>query len=329
MNKQESLDIEKLMNGLSEKERLEKFLKHAVDCGFINYEEHKIYLRDIEVLTDRIDKFEKLFSESDIFNSLQGKIQSPLEKSIADNYEVKIQQKEAKIESLKNEREELRNQKNEQLAKVNELNAELQRKQTIINQIDDILNELFGVTHDIVSKPDELKGVLKEKIESIKSVEQITTIINGIPKTYTIDEIGEIVKLYEDIKYCNEHRGEHRHSEEYLKIMSLNNEIARLRELVDKYKNAFEKTKKERDYQICEYQNEINKLASKTIEDFLPTEPIKVVDMLINASLATGGIILDGKAIKEFSEKLFNISELWQIAEHLLIYCNANGEGET
>lgn len=206
---------------------------------------------------------------------------------------------------------------------INNLKDKLQRKETIINQIDDILNELFGVTHD-VAKPDELKGVLKEKIESIKSVEQITTIINGIPKTYKIDEIGEIVKLYEDIKYCNEHRGEHLHSEEYLKIMSLNNEIARLRELVDKYKNAFEKTKKERDCQICEYQNEINKLASKTIADFLPIEPIKVVDTLISASKKSINCMTE----KEYDKYIFEKWQLRQIAEHLLVYCNANGEGE-
>lgn len=89
-------------------------------------------------------------------------------------------------------------------------------------------------------------------------------------------------------------------------------------------------------FEICETKEDFEgfkrclekNIKTSTIADFLPTETIKVADMLISASLATGGIILDGKAIKEFSEKLFNISELRQIAEHLLVYCNANVEGK-
>lgn len=62
----------------------------------------------------------------------------------------------------------------------------------------------------------------------------------------------------------------------------------------------------------------------KTIPDFLTVEPIKVADMLIDLSLKTGGIISDGKCIGEFSKKVFDISELRQIAQHLLVYCNVN-----
>lgn len=66
-----------------------------------------------------------------------------------------------------------------------------------------------------------------------------------------------------------------------------------------------------------------------TIEDFLPAEPIKVADILISAEgeyenkLAEmlGG---DGKEVY----RMFEISELRQIAEHLLVYCNANMEEE-
>lgn len=47
---------------------------------------------------------------------------------------------------------------------------------------------------------------------------------------------------------------------------------------------------------------------------FLPTEPIKVADMLIN------------EFRKGDSYTYLGISELRQIAEHLLVYCNHNGE---
>lgn len=99
----------------------------------------------------------------------------------------------------------------------NKLKDQLQHKETIINQIDDILNELFGVTHDIVEKPYELKEILITKIDNIT---------------------------------------------------------------------------------------------------YFPEEPLKVADFIINAWETS------------WNYKHFNISELRQIAEHLLVYCNANVEGE-
>lgn len=63
----------------------------------------------------------------------------------------------------------------------------------------------------------------------------------------------------------------------------------------------------------------------KTVADFLPTEHIKVVDMLINAECKCD----ENSIVKPLCEyNIFDISELRQIAEHLLVYCNANGEGE-
>lgn len=114
---------------------------------------------------------------------------------------------------------------------IESLKEKLQCKETTINQIGDILNELFGVTHDVVSKPDEFKEILKEKIEN-----------------------------------------------------------------------------------------------SKTIVDFLPEEPIKVADVLINTEIEPKSIKSGVEVV--FCKRKFSISELRQIAEHLLVYCNANGEGE-
>lgn len=60
----------------------------------------------------------------------------------------------------------------------------------------------------------------------------------------------------------------------------------------------------------------------KTLTDFHLTEPIKVADMLINTHKRD---LYENSA---YYSKIFNISELRQIAEHLLIYCNANKEQE-
>lgn len=111
---------------------------------------------------------------------------------------------------------------------------------------------------------------------------------------------------------------------------------------VEKYRKAFEDAKKERDCQIAEYQKKIEELNAENSElhcelqavnDFqedYPTEPIKVADMLINAE----GEYEHNTIAKAFcgadkgTYRIFDVSELRQIAEHLLVYCNHNEEAE-
>lgn len=75
---------------------------------------------------------------------------------------------------------------------------------------------------------------------------------------------------------------------------------------------------------------EVDKMRMKQneITDFLPTEPIKVADMLINAEGEYEHNPLAKALYKEDKGTycIFNIGELRQIAEHLLVYCNHNGE---
>lgn len=68
----------------------------------------------------------------------------------------------------------------------------------------------------------------------------------------------------------------------------------------------------------------------KTIADFLPTEPIKVADMLINAEgeYEHSPIVKKICGTDKGTYSIFDIGELRQIAEHLLVYCNHNGEVE-
>lgn len=121
--------------------------------------------------------------------------------------------------------------------------------------------------------------------------------------------------------------------------------IDRLQSKVEKYRKAFEDAKKERDCQIAEYQKNIEELTDENAElhcelqavnafqEGYPTEPIKVADMLINATYTREKGDVEKAFCKALGnnsdmveENVFGISELRQIAEHLLVYCNHNEE---
>lgn len=112
-------------------------------------------------------------------------------------------------------------------------------------------------------------------------------------------------------------------------------EIDRLQSEVEKYRKAFENAKKERDCQIAEYKKKIEEL---TVErDFISKDsisvhqdPIDIAKDLINADVEYEHNPL-AKALcgeDKGTYRIFDISELRQIAEHLLMYCNHNGEAE-
>ena len=108
---------------------------------------------------------------------------------------------------------------------------------------------------------------------------------------------------------------------------------------VEKYRKAFEDAKKERDCQIAEYKRKIDELkvenaelhcemqALKVFPDEIPTEPIKVAEMLITAKGECEPLHIGNDVLKD-TYRIFDVSELRQIAEHLLVYCNHNGEPE-
>ena len=91
--------------------------------------------------------------------------------------------------------------------------------------------------------------------------------------------------------------------------------IEELQSEVEKYRKSFEDAKKERDCQIAEYQKKIKEMDDRAILEF-PTEPIDVANFLINGLGAS------------WHYDSFDVSELKQIAEHLFVYCNHNGELE-
>lgn len=150
----------------------------------------------------------------------------------------------------------------------------------------------------------------------------------------------------------------------------LNRDVAKLQSEVAKYRKAFEEAKKERDCQVMEYHDKIDKLneevrfykevfekskrvyerevsecnkkichlEKRTVVDFLPIEPIKIADMLIDNATAVyenyvedfakshSGELVIGNPCEDVRRQTF--SYLRQIAEHLLVYCNANEEPE-
>lgn len=112
-------------------------------------------------------------------------------------------------------------------------------------------------------------------------------------------------------------------------------ENSKLQSEVEKYRKAFEDAKNERDYKIAEYQKKIEELTDEI--DFLAKEnilirqdPIDIAKDMINAE----GEYEHNPLVKKIcgndkgTYRIFDIGELRQIAEHLLVYCNHNGEDE-
>ena len=162
-------------------------------------------------------------------------------------------------------------------------------------------------------------------------------------ETYTAEQLAEMVataiqskeddeKLIEIITSAGKNLGKQLDEKQI--------EIDRLQSEVEKYLKAFEQAKKERDCQIAEYQKKIEELkvenaelhcemqAMKVFPDEIPTEPIKVADMLINAEgeYEHNPIVRKICGTDKGKYRIFDVSELRQIAEHLLVYCNHNGE---
>ena len=103
----------------------------------------------------------------------------------------------------------------------------------------------------VVYAVESLGGEINVKDIETGNPRKITASVDGIPKEYTAEKICEIVRAYEDIKHCKEHAGEHLHSEEYLKIIHLRQEIECLKrnsskkdELIKTLKKDSEEMKK-------------------------------------------------------------------------------------
>lgn len=137
-------------------------------------------------------------------------------------------------------------------------------------------------------------------------------------------------------------------------IYKLEKECEELQSEVEKYRKAFEEAKNERDCRITECRKKIEELTDekesfemrlkllkgerddlreevekiKKTKDFSYLTPIEVANMMINAEGEYEHNPLAKALYKEDkgTYRIFDIGELRQIAEHLLVYCNHNGE---
>lgn len=149
-------------------------------------------------------------------------------------------------------------------------------------------------------------------------------------------EVEKYRKAFEDAK-----------KERDCRIAEYQKKIEEMEEYVDSLKCSVDRKKdaiNQIDSIICElfgiahngyiYSDDFKELlreksaVGKTIADFLPTEPIKVASMMINAEGEYEHNSIAKALCKEDkgTYRIFDIGELRQIAEHLLVYCNHNGE---
>lgn len=195
-------------------------------------------------------------------------------------------------------------------------------------------------------------GERQEKIKELESKYQIGVphiCVNGIPKTYSIKQLEEMAKIYEETKSHGVRGDENLYPSNCLIIHTLNDAVNKLQselsEKQDEINSLSEQNKRNENIinvidDILEKlfgvrhdvgkSNEFEKILKekvenyKTISDLIPTEPIKVADMLINTSEKRTNCMTG----KEYDKYIFEKWQLRQIAEHLLVYCNHNGEAE-
>lgn len=157
-------------------------------------------------------------------------------------------------------------------------------------------------------------------------------------ETYTVEQLADkYLRLQERFnRYTEVIKGVVNELPEELKQgTEFHLKIDRLQSEAEKYRKAFENAKKERDCQIVEYQKKMEELTAERdfiAENSISThqDPIDIAKDLINAE----GEYEHNPLAKAFCRtnkgtyRIFDIGELRQIAEHLLIYCNHNGEVE-
>lgn len=117
------------------------------------------------------------------------------------------------------------------------------------------------------------------------------------------------------------------------KLVEKESRINHLQSEVEKYRKAFEGVKKERDCQIAEYQKKIEEWTAE--RDFLSKDSISVHQDPIDIAkdlIESEGEYEHNSLVKVISGndkgtcRIFDVGELRQIAEHLLVYCNNQKE---
>lgn len=116
----------------------------------------------------------------------------------------------------------------------------------------------------------------------IRNQNGVTVDINGIPKEYSHEKISEIVRAYEDIKHCEEHVGEHLHSEEHLKIISLRGENDSLKRKVKELRSKLDESI-EAERSLCEEIEKLEVEKRENRDEMFPYESIEKMKQKISA----------------------------------------------
>lgn len=130
----------------------------------------------------------------------------------------------------------------------------------------------------VVYTVESLDGEINVKDIETGNPRKITVRIDGMPKGYTAEKICEIVRAYEDIKHCEEHAGEHLHSEEHLKIINLRQEIECLKRNSSKKDELIKSLKSKLDESVereRSFREEIEKLEAENRDKIFPYESIE------------------------------------------------------
>lgn len=126
-------------------------------------------------------------------------------------------------------------------------------------------------------------GEINVKDIEVGNPRKITVRIDGMPKGYTEEKICEIVRAYEDIKHCKEHAGEHLHSEEHLKIISLRQEIDCLKRNSSKKDELIKRLNSKLDELVereCSLREGIEKLEAENRESEDKMFPYKSIEKM-------------------------------------------------
>lgn len=162
-------------------------------------------------------------------------------------------------------------------------------------------------------KEDEINR-LKEQVEMFKTRnERIDNIVGKLFENSSIcaifeDELEKMVNRW--ICETDKLKTELQHKE---------NTINKIDDILKELFGVTHGTDKEPDELKKVLKVFINAVATP-INQMFPTEPIKVADILISASKKKINCMTE----KEYDKYIFEKWQLRQIAEHLLIYCNAN-----
>lgn len=223
-------------------DRMKQTIKAMRESNAIDEDKYLTYvaaidtwIESISMLSERIAELESELSVKEnllkIKNGLIGKIYFPCEKAKtmkevlnsdaediqddAHRFGIEYCQKCIKGKDRKKEFDEICDMFNDYMEEYN--------KNGVIRFLAELTQKLreSGVWYTVES----FDGEINVKDIEVGNPRKITVRIDGMPKGYTAEKICEIVRAYEDIKHCKEHAGEHLHSEEHLKIISLRQEI--------------------------------------------------------------------------------------------------------